>query len=162
MKVKLFAADVKTGLSVDYAEGGVRAGFPSPAQDYETESIDLNKELIRHPATTFYARAKGDSMRDCGIDDGDLLIVDKALEPQDGNIVVTGSSRSNAFASTRPATACGSSRPTTTILPCVSRPRTILSCGAWLPTTSSGSADFSASPVFLYRLFFTPFIYPFV
>lgn len=88
MKVQLFAADVKTGLSVDYAEGGVRAGFPSPAQDYETESIDLNRELVRHPATTFYARAKGDSMRDCGIDDGDLLIVDKALEPQDDNIVV--------------------------------------------------------------------------
>lgn len=88
MKVKLFAADVKTGLSVDYAEGGVRAGFPSPAQDYETESIDLNKELIRHPATTFYARAKGDSMRDCGIDDGDLLVIDKGIEPADGDIVV--------------------------------------------------------------------------
>ena len=60
MKVKLFAADVKTGLSVDYAEGGVRAGFPSPAQDYETESIDLNKELIRHPATTFLAFVDGE------------------------------------------------------------------------------------------------------
>ncbi len=53
-----------------------------------TDSIDLNRELIRHPATTFYARASGDSMKDCGIDNGDLLVIDKALEPQDGDIVV--------------------------------------------------------------------------
>ena len=69
-------------------EKGVRAGFPSPAQDYMTDSIDLNKELVRHPATTFYARAVGDSMRDCGIDDGDLLVIDKGIEPADGDIVV--------------------------------------------------------------------------
>ena len=107
MKVKLFAADVKTGLSVDYAEGGVRAGFPSPAQDYETESIDLNKELIRHPATTFYARAKGDSMRDCGIDDGDLLIVDKAgnclwLVPANDDYPPLRVTSENHFASWKP------------------------------------------------------------
>ena len=53
-----------------------------------TDSIDLNRELIRHPATTFYARADGDSMKDCGIDDGDLLVIDKSLEPLDGDIVV--------------------------------------------------------------------------
>lgn len=68
--------------------GGVRAGFPSPAQDYVTGSIDLNRELIHHPATTFYTRASGDFMKDCGIDDGDLLVIDKALEPQNGDIVV--------------------------------------------------------------------------
>ena len=53
-----------------------------------TESIDLNCELVRHPATTFYARAVGDSMKDCGIDDGDLLVIDKAIDPQEGDIVV--------------------------------------------------------------------------
>ena len=53
-----------------------------------TENIDLNRELIRHPATTFYARVVGDSMRDAGIDEGDLLIVDKGIEPQENDVVV--------------------------------------------------------------------------
>ena len=80
MKVSVYTADLRSELPMRYAEGGVRAGFPSPAQDYETEAIDLNKELVRHPATTFYARAYGDSMHDSGIDDGDLLIVAKSIE----------------------------------------------------------------------------------
>ncbi|MBO8459078.1 MAG: translesion error-prone DNA polymerase V autoproteolytic subunit [Bacteroidetes bacterium] len=88
MKLKLYSADFSHSLSLDYAEGGVRAGFPSPAQDYISEAIDLNKELILHPATTYYARAVGDSMVGCGIDDGDLLVIDKSLEAQDGDIVV--------------------------------------------------------------------------
>lgn len=66
----------------------VPAGFPSPAQDHVDDGIDLNRELIRHPASTFCARVAGDSMRDCGIDDGDLLIIDKSLEPQEGRIAV--------------------------------------------------------------------------
>ena len=88
MKLKLYSADFSHSLSLDYAEGGVRAGFPSPAQDYISEAIDLNKELILHPATTYYARAVGDSMVGCGIDDGDLPVIDKSLEAQDGDIVV--------------------------------------------------------------------------
>lgn len=88
MKLELYSADFSHSLSLDYAEGGVRAGFPSPAQDYISEAIDLNKELILHPATTYYARAVGDSMVGCGIDDGDLLVIDKSLEAQDGDIVV--------------------------------------------------------------------------
>ncbi len=88
MKLILYSADLSTELKLDFAESGIKAGFPSPAQDYMTESIDLNRELIRHPATTFYARAVGNSMTGCGIDDGDLLVIDKAIEPQEGNIVV--------------------------------------------------------------------------
>ena len=88
MKLQLYSADLSSVLQIAYADQGVRAGFPSPAQDYMTDSIDLNKELVRHPATTFYARAVGDSMRDCGIDDGDLLVIDKGIEPADGDIVV--------------------------------------------------------------------------
>ena len=88
VKLTMYSADLSSELPLPFADQGVRAGFPSPAQDYMTDSIDLNRELIRHPATTFYARASGDSMRDCGIDDGDLLVIDKALEPQDGDIVV--------------------------------------------------------------------------
>ena len=88
IKLIMYSADMSSELPLPFADQGVRAGFPSPAQDYMTDSIDLNRELIRHPATTFYARASGDSMKDCGIDDGDLLVIDKALEPQDGDIVV--------------------------------------------------------------------------
>lgn len=84
----MYSADLSSFLPLPYADQGVRAGFPSPAQDYLSESIDLNRELVRHPATTFYARACGDSMKDCGIDDGDLLVIDKSLEPHDGDIVV--------------------------------------------------------------------------
>lgn len=87
-RVKLYSADLSSALRLLFADDGVRAGFPSPAQDYMAGSIDLNKELIRHPATTFYARVSGDSMTGSGIDDGDLLIVDKSLEPQEGDIVV--------------------------------------------------------------------------
>lgn len=88
MKLILYSADLSSELPLEFADGGIRAGFPSPAQDYMTESIDLNRELVRHPATTFYARAVGDSMKECGIDDGDLLVIDKAIDPQDGDIVV--------------------------------------------------------------------------
>lgn len=88
IKLTIYGADQSTGLALPYADEGVRAGFPSPAQDYMTENIDLNRELIRHPATTFYARVVGDSMCDAGIDEGDLLIVDKGIEPQENDVVV--------------------------------------------------------------------------
>ncbi len=88
MKVEIYkAAESLEEMKLEYADEGVHAGFPSPAQDY-TETIDLNKELVTHPATTFYARAAGDSMIDKGIGDGDLLIIDKSLTPQEGNIIV--------------------------------------------------------------------------
>ena len=70
------------------AGSGVHAGFPSPAQDYMDSFIDLNKELVRHPAATFYARVVGDSMIDAGISDGDLVVVRKTTEANDGDIVV--------------------------------------------------------------------------
>jgi len=57
----------------------VSAGFPSPAEDYVDLSMDLNKHLIKHPAATFYVRVKGQSMKDAGILDGDVLIVDRAM-----------------------------------------------------------------------------------
>lgn len=65
----------------------LRAGFPSPAADYAGDKIDINKELIRHPETSFYARIQGDSMRDAGIFDGDLAVIDRSLLPHDGDYV---------------------------------------------------------------------------
>ena len=88
MKLIMYSADLSKELALTFADGGIRAGFPSPAQDYMGESIDLNRELVRHPATTFYARAVGDSMKGCGIDDGDLLVIDKSIEPREDDIVV--------------------------------------------------------------------------
>lgn len=84
----LYPADISTALPLPYADGGIRAGFPSPAQDYLSESIDLNKELIRHPASTFYARVIGDSMAGEGITEGDILVIDKSVEPEHGDLAV--------------------------------------------------------------------------
>jgi len=63
-------------------------GFPSPAADYESEQVDLNELMLRHPDASFLARAKGDSMRGVGIHDGDVLAVDRSMAVQDGDIVV--------------------------------------------------------------------------
>lgn len=73
---------------VSFVDAGIKAGFPSPAQDYLTGTIDLNKELIRHKETTFLAKVSGSSMRDAGISDGDIIIVDKSLEAKNGDFVV--------------------------------------------------------------------------
>lgn len=70
------------------AQSGIHAGFPSPATDYMTQAIDLNKELVRHPAATFYGRVVGDSMIDAGVEEGDILVIDKALDAQDGDMAV--------------------------------------------------------------------------
>ena len=67
---------------------GISAGFPSPAADFIDVDIDLRKELIRNPPSTFLGRVKGDSMKDAGIDDGDIMIVDKSLPYKDNCIAV--------------------------------------------------------------------------
>ncbi len=66
----------------------IAAGFPSPADDYIEERIDLNKKLIKHPDATYFVRVIGDSMVNARIDEGDFLIVDKALEAGNGDIVL--------------------------------------------------------------------------
>ncbi|MFA5960292.1 MAG: translesion error-prone DNA polymerase V autoproteolytic subunit [Tatlockia sp.] len=66
----------------------VRAGFPSPADDYIEKHLDLNEHLVTHPAGTFMVRASGDSMTNAGIQSGDLLIVDRSLEATHGKIVI--------------------------------------------------------------------------
>lgn len=67
---------------------GIRAGFPSPAEDYLRESLDFNRDLIRHPEATFYGKVEGDSMEDAGISDGDIAVIDRSVEPQHGDVVV--------------------------------------------------------------------------
>ncbi len=66
----------------------VAAGFPSPADDYLDKGLDLNEFLVKHPAATFFIRAEGESMINAGIHSGDILVVDRSLEPTHGRIVV--------------------------------------------------------------------------
>lgn len=73
---------------IPYFETAVKAGFPSPAGDSVEVRLDLNEHLIHHPAATFFVRVEGDSMLGAGIFPGDLLIVDRSLEPLSGKIVL--------------------------------------------------------------------------
>jgi DNA polymerase V len=82
------AVDCRSPAWVEEISFRPPAGFPSPAQDHAVQRIDLNKVLIPHPAATYFVTVKGDSMRDAGIDDGDRLVVDRAVRPKHGHIVV--------------------------------------------------------------------------
>ncbi len=75
-------------LSLQMFENRIQAGFPSPAQGAFADSVDLNHELISNPAATFCARVIGDSMVDSGINEGDMLIIDRSIDPHDGDIAV--------------------------------------------------------------------------
>ena len=66
----------------------IAAGFPSPAEDHQVERIDLMSQLIKHPQATFMLRVSGESMRDVGILDGAVVLVDKAINPESGHIVI--------------------------------------------------------------------------
>ena len=83
----IYSAQTDTELQLPLMEG-VRAGFPSPATDFIDLNIDLNRHLIKHPSATYYAKVKGESMKDAGISDGDLLIIDKSIDPIDGKIAI--------------------------------------------------------------------------
>ena len=84
----IYSADTDSELELPYISSGISAGFPSPALDFIDLSIDLNRHLVKHPSSTFYGRVKGDSMKDAGIHDGDLLVIDKSLEPVNDKIAV--------------------------------------------------------------------------
>lgn len=83
----IYSAQTETALDLPVLPG-ISAGFPSPAMDFIDLSIDLNRHLIKHPSATFYGRVKGESMKDAGINDGDLLVIDKSIDPVDGKIAV--------------------------------------------------------------------------
>src|SRR6266516_4578141 len=82
--------DVSTPYSCLLFLVPVSAGYPSPADDYLDGSLDLNQHLIKHPTATFFVRVAGESMREAGIHSGDVLIVDRALTPSDGSVIVNG------------------------------------------------------------------------
>lgn len=86
--MKLIKGEFKEKLDLQFAPS-IRAGFPSPADDYLSESLDFNRDMIRHPEATFYGRVKGDSMIGLGIEEGDIAVIDRSIEPEHGDIVVT-------------------------------------------------------------------------
>ena len=69
-------------------EQGISAGFPSPADDFKEVRISLDKELVKNKEATFYAKVSGESMVGAGLDDGDLLVIDRSLDPESGKIAV--------------------------------------------------------------------------
>ena len=73
---------------LELMHAGVKAGFPSPAADYIHETLDFNRDYIKHPEATFYGDVEGESMRDAGLLPGDRVIIDRAVEPHNGSIVV--------------------------------------------------------------------------
>ena len=89
-KEKITFLKPKEGNSIGQwlIEQGISAGFPSPADDFKEIRISLDKELVKNQESTFYARANGDSMVEAGINDGDLLVIDKSLSPENGKIAV--------------------------------------------------------------------------
>lgn len=80
--------DTSVRATVFIAYCSVAAGFPSPADDYATKAIDLNAALIKNPQATFLMRISGSSMRDAGVDDGDVVMVDRALRPIHGSVII--------------------------------------------------------------------------
>jgi DNA polymerase V len=85
---EIFPAACGTSLQRPLFLSGVSAGFPSPADDYLDRKLDLNEHLVKNPAATFFVRVAGDSMTGAGINDNDILVVDRSLEPGSGSIVI--------------------------------------------------------------------------
>ena len=87
-ELEIYSGDFSGELKLQYADSGIFCGFPSPAQDYIDRTLNFNEDIIKHPSATFYAKAIGDSMVEAGIEEGDIMVIDRALDPQDGDIVV--------------------------------------------------------------------------
>lgn len=86
-KIKLLRGEFDSRLKLQLAPG-IKAGFPSPAEDYLHDSLDFNRDMIKNPEATFYGRVSGDSMIEAGICDGDIAVIDRSLIPIDGDIIV--------------------------------------------------------------------------
>ena len=87
-KLSFFLPDAENNLEMPYISSGIKAGFPSPAADFDGSRISIDQVVVKNPTATFYAKANGNSMIGAGIDDGDILVIDKSIEPQDGKIAV--------------------------------------------------------------------------
>jgi DNA polymerase V len=84
----IYSFEKRTDQELPLFVARISAGFPSPADDFIDKKLDLNEFLIKHPAASFFVRVEGDSMINAGIHSGDILIVDRAIEPSDNKIVI--------------------------------------------------------------------------
>ena len=85
---KIWFADDSQGIELPFFDTKVQAGFPSPAEDHLEQRLDLNTLVIDNPNATFFVRVAGESMRDVGITDGDILVVDRSIENWENRVVV--------------------------------------------------------------------------
>ena len=85
--MKILKGEFDKSLELQFAPA-IKAGFPSPAEDYLRQSLDFNRDLIKNPEATFYGKVDGDSMIEAGICDGDIAVIDRSVEAADGDIVV--------------------------------------------------------------------------
>mgnify|MGYP001296311661 CR=1 FL=1 len=88
IKEVIYKTENNSPLSLEFYSNPVSAGFPSPAEDHMDASLDLNDYLVKHPSATFYIYAKGNSMVDAGIYDGDIMVVDRSLDPQSRDVII--------------------------------------------------------------------------
>jgi len=79
--IEILKPDTVESLNIKFSDTPVNAGFPSPAENHLENTMDLNKALVKNPSSTFYARVKGESMINDGVEDGDLLVIDRSVEP---------------------------------------------------------------------------------
>ena len=87
-KLTIFIPDLSNPVELPFITAGIKAGFPSPAADFDESKISLDAVLIKNREATFYAKASGTSMIGAGIDDGDILVIDRSLEPQNNKVAV--------------------------------------------------------------------------
>ncbi|WP_313806693.1 translesion error-prone DNA polymerase V autoproteolytic subunit [Flavobacterium sp.] len=87
-KISVFQPDESNSSEVPFVSSGIKAGFPSPAADFDGTKISLDAIVVKHKEATFYARASGNSMVNAGIADGDILVIDRSLEPTHNKIAV--------------------------------------------------------------------------
>lgn len=87
-KITLFQPEENAPSEIPFVSSGIKAGFPSPAADFDGTKISLDQIVIKHKEATFYAKASGNSMMDAGINDGDILVIDRSLEPTHNKIAV--------------------------------------------------------------------------
>jgi DNA polymerase V len=86
--IEFFIPNFENSRELPFITSGIKAGFPSPAADFDETRISLDKSLVKNPDTTFYAKANGQSMKGAGIDNGDIMIIDRSLEPRNNKIAV--------------------------------------------------------------------------
>ncbi len=87
-KLNFFIPSRDNNLEAILINAGISAGFPSPAGDFKQERISLDEELIKNKEATFFARVSGESMINAGLEDGDLIVIDRSIEPSNNKIAV--------------------------------------------------------------------------